>query len=367
MSIRTNLLNNFPSNIDKTSEIFTALVSNSKGTGVIESALNDLITFMGEWYSTPSLYEQKGEQFDRTLSFFSYLTRFTDETDKSIKNRVAALFIRNHDTSWGSRFNIQKIFEQYFPSGKIYVVENSYPIEDSIIKEGDFVSHDVTKWNIVNAEIAERARFSKSFGVALPDGSSEISQTIDVDNAKDSAFFLHFFCQGKCSAEIKDNNGRYWNSAKHYWQENKSDTIFESSDWENFSVWFTNFSEGLSRAVDNSITSVTITIKGSDSGECFIDYVRVFEKQPYPSFTLIAHFTNSNSFGSLALFPGNEDPVDGETETSYDNAGYFNQVYMSGVSAGFAQDLYQDLLDYVRASGVKANIEIVSKDMDKDN
>ena len=366
MSISTNLLNNFPSSINKTAEFFSSLIANSKGTGVVESVLKDLNSFMKDWYSTPSLYEQTGEQFERTLSFFSYLTRFTDETDKSIKNRVAALFIRNHDTSWGSKYNIQKIFEQYFPSGTIYVVENSYPVEDSIIQEGDFVSHEVTKWNLVNAEIVERARFSKSYGVSLANGSSEISQTINVDNAKDSSYFLHFFCLGKCYVEITDNNGRYWNSARNYWQENKSDTIFESSDWENFSVWFTNFSEGLSRAVDNSITSVTITIKGSDSGECFIDYVRVFEKQPYPSFTLIAHFTNSNSFGSLALFPGNDDPVEGETNTSYDNAGYYNQVYMSGISAGFAQDLYQDLLDYVRASGVKANIEIVSKDMEKD-
>lgn len=364
MNLKSQLRNSYPNIIDKTKEIFSALVVNDKETAALQSALNDLIVYMKGWYSTPSLYEQTGEQFDRTVACFSYLTKFTDETEKSLKNRISAIFIRNHDKAWGSKYNIQRIFEQYFPSGHIYIVENSYPIEDSILKEGDFVSADLTYWSVNNVEIDKRARFSKTFGAVLLDENSELIQTVDVNNHSDSAYFLHFFCLGKCSVEITDNNGRFWNNNQKIWQETSSDMSFESDDWSDCDMWFTNFSEGLSRAVDDSISTVTVKFKGNSENECYIDYVRLFEKHPYPSFSVIAQFTSSNTFGSLGLFPGEDDPVEGETPKSYENAGYYNGVYMSGVAAGFAQDIYQDLLNYVRATGVKANIEIVSKDID---
>ena len=35
---------------------------------------------------------------------------------------------------------------------------------------------------------------------------------------------------------------------------------------------------------------------------------------------------------------------------------------MSGVPVGFAMDIYEELLDYLRSQGVKAYLEIVVKD-----
>lgn len=363
MNIKSQLRNSYPNNIDKTSEIFSALVANDKGTAVFESLLNDLIEYMHEWYSTPSLYEQTGDQLDRTISFFSYLKRFTDESDQSIKNRIAAIFIRNHDTSWGSKYNIKKVFEQYFPSGNIFVVENSYPIADSLIKEGDFISHDLTFWETVNVIVDERARFSKSNGAVLIGEGSSLRQTVDVDSLHESTYYLHFFAKGKCDVEIKDSNGRYWNNVRKIWQTNACRAEFSADEWDGCSLWYSNFSEGNQRTVDESIKSVSINFTGTAEGECYIDYVRLFYKFPYPSFTLIAQFTSSNSFGAMAVFPGHNDPVEGESSESYGNASYYNGSYMTGVAAGFAQDIYQDLLDYLRASGVRANIEIVTKDV----
>ncbi len=367
MSIKNQLRNSYPNNIDKTAEIFKALVANDKGTAVFESLLNDLLVYMKEWYSTPSVYDQEGELLDRTISFFSYITRFTDETDFALKNRIAALFIRNHDESWGSKFNIKRVFEQYFPSGTIYVVENSFPINQSLIKEGDFISTSLTFWDAENIEIDKRARFSKSNGIVLLNETSSLKQTVDVNNHADLSYFLHFFCKGKCFVEITDNNGRYWNNELKIWQANQSSALFNNEEWDNCDLWISNFSEGDSREIDETITSVTVNFIGNPENECYIDYVRLFEKYTYPSFTVIAQFTTSNTYGALGLFPGENDPMEEHTQLAYDNAGYYDGVYMTGVAAGFAQDIYQDLLNYLRASGVKANIEIVSKDYYEDD
>ena len=46
----------------------------------------------------------------------------------------------------------------------------------------------------------------------------------------------------------------------------------------------------------------------------------------------------------------------------FGNYGYYDKSYLSGVPIGFASDIYEDLLDYLRAQGVKAYLEIVIKD-----
>lgn len=366
MDIKNQLRNSFPNNIEKTSEIFSALVANDKGTAVIQSVLQDLTDYMKEWYSTPSLYEQEDTQLEKTIDFFSYIERFTDETDKSLKNRVAAVFIRNHDTSWGSRYNVKRVFEQYFPSGNIYVIENSFAMDDSLLQEGDFLSNDLTFWNGSNIEVDRRARFSKSNGVVLLDDTSSLSQQVSVDSGECSAYWLHFFCLGKCSVTITDNNGRFWNAGTSSWQDTETSTDFETAEWNDCDLWYSNFTESEEREIDSSITSVTITFSGNSGAECYIDYVRLFPKYSYPSFTVIAQFTSLNSYGAMAVFRGENDPADDAGENEYGSASYYNGAYMTGLAAGFAQDLYMDLLDCLKAAGVKANIEIVSKDVFED-
>ena len=44
------------------------------------------------------------------------------------------------------------------------------------------------------------------------------------------------------------------------------------------------------------------------------------------------------------------------------NYGYYDKSFLSGVAAGYAKDVYEELLDYLRPQGVKAYLDIVIKD-----
>ena len=57
--------------------------------------------------------------------------------------------------------------------------------------------------------------------------------------------------------------------------------------------------------------------------------------------------------------PGDDEPA---TQTKYKNYGYYDQAHITGIKTGFSQDIYEDLLNYVKADGVKAYIEIINKD-----
>jgi hypothetical protein len=91
-----------------------------------------------------------------------------------------------------------------------------------------------------------------------------------------------------------------------------------------------------------------------------VDYIRLFEKQPYASFTVIAHFEAESAEKALKLAPGTTDPS--EEIEDYKDYDYHNQAFVTGAAAGFAQDIYNDLLDMLRAQGVKAYFDIVIKD-----
>ena len=100
MDLLEQLRGNFPKTIDKSKPVFSSLIANNNGTAAIQKQLEDLFAYMKEWISTPNVYEQTGVMLDKTTRFFSFLERFADETDTSFKNRFAAIFIRNHDTSY---------------------------------------------------------------------------------------------------------------------------------------------------------------------------------------------------------------------------------------------------------------------------
>ena len=63
---------------------------------------------------------------------------------------------------------------------------------------------------------------------------------------------------------------------------------------------------------------------------------------------------------AMKLAPGNADPTDKIKD--YKKYDYFDHAFITGVAAGFAQDIYNDLLNLLRAQGVKAYLEIVVKD-----
>ena len=613
MDLLEQLRGNFPKTIDKSNPVFSSLIANDEHNAAIQEQLEYLFNYMKEWISTPNVYNQTGVMLDKTVSFFSFLERYADETEQSLKNRFAAIFIRNHDTRWGTAFDVKSVFKQYFPSAKIYLVENTNKIDDAtpefanLLSDGDIDTDTPTAWTLTNCVATSAARFSKAYGIEMNQSGGHFEQTVTVLNRKkindtepyeykNLAYFLHFFLSGRVKVRIYNSaNSKYWDNENKAWSSSAVDNLFEKSEWNDCSLYF--LTEGdddntditvsfyyesdpvvselenaalngkvpVTWTLDNCtetdgvielsqsdasvyttadvipettyklgfglIGKVTVTIMNDngkywditdkiwressvsylvrsaewedkifdiipESGDAnitvtfdyeddtaylrntfisgqlvtqetltdctkaynvitmdqmssvasytadvspltsysldfkfkgrtsiviqndnseywditankwssaevrndlfsdnkvvhtinidanadtteltisyeipnsYLDYFRLFEKQPYGSFTVMAYFEGNTSMGVFGLAAGDADPNIATEEATppqprYGNYGYYDKSYLSGVPIGFASDIYEDLLDYLRAQGVKAYLEIVIKD-----
>ena len=361
MDLLEQMRGTFPKTIDKSKPVFSALVANAQGNGAIQKQLNDLLKYMKEWTSTPDIYKQTGDMLSKTATFFTFLERFADETDASFKQRIAAIFIRNHDTKWGTPFDVKSVFKQYFPHAVVYLVENTNKIDapepglGNLFLDGDIDTDTPTDWTLSNCSATADARFSKSYGIELDQAGGSLSQTVNIDD--EATYFLHFFLKGKVAVQVKDNTDKYWNNTTKTWSDTAVDNIFEKDEWDNISLYF---------ITQEHASSVTVYFNYVDT-LTYVDYFRLFKKQPYSSFTVIAHFEGDTAVNAFGLAAGDADPNITTTEPTppqprYGNYGYYDKSFLSGVPAGFAQDIYEDLLDYLRSQGVKAFLDIVIKD-----
>lgn len=139
---------------------------------------------------------------------------------------------------------------------------------------------------------------------------------------------------------------------------NPNPIIGGTDDWKDQSLYF---------FTDYTMDKVEISINGETFG-C-VDYVRMYKKLFEPSFAIIAHFEGNANDEAMALANGNRDDgpvtnlVDGATDPAkYGNYSYYDGAFLTGVSSGYAQDIYADLLEYVRSIGVKAYINIINRD-----
>ena len=461
MDLLNQLLSNFPKTIDKKNPVFSALIANSKGTGAIQEQLEYLFKYMKEWISTPDVYEQTGVMLKKTITFFSFLEPFADESDTSLKNRFRTIFVRNHDTKWGTPYDVKNVFKEYFPHAEIYLVENVNKIDSTepglanLIKDGDITADTTEDWTLSDCFISEYARFSKSYGIEFNNPNGVLTQE-DIAVQSSKPYFLHFFLKGGCKVIIKDNNDKYWNFTTKTWSDTEVKNSFTTEirdnlnniidyKWDNRSLWFITTAttstvtisfemDGIGQrasvelvfSLDNPVNQQTVIPAGtvvSDStdtycfttredviiekgevnskivwadaeefgldyilgantvtkiqsdlpatisvnnpkkvtGGTYMDYFRLFWKQPYGSFTVIAHFEGNTSVGVFGLAPGDADP-NPLPQPRYSNFGYYDKSFLSGVPIGFATDIYEDLLDYLRAQGVRAFLDIVIKD-----
>lgn len=357
MNLADQLRGNFPKTIDKSRPIFSALIANDNGDAAIQKQIADLLAYMKEWTSTPDVYEQTGLMLEKTIKFFSYLERFADETETSLKNRFGALFVRNHDKKWGTPYDIKNVFRQYFPHAEIFLVENvNDAITENLFDDGDIDSSSPIAWTLTNCSATQDARFSKAYGIEMAQAGGVLSQSVSAD--AETTYFLHFFLKGAANVTIKSDNDLYWNDETKEWDASLASKHFETEDWNNQSLFF---------ITGENDSSVTISFEYA--GEtAYLDYFRLFEKQPYGSFTVIAHFEGNTGLGVFGLAAGDSDPNIPSEDPSvppqprYGNYGYYDKSYMSGVPIGFASDIYEDLLDYLRVQGVKAYLDIVIKD-----
>ena len=380
MELVNQIRSNFPKTIDKSKPIFSALIANDNGNAAIQEQIDYLLKYMKEWISTPNVYNQSGLMLEKTIKFFSYLERFADETEASLKNRFKAIFVRNHDTKWGTPYDVKSVFRQYFPHAEIYLVENVnkidsvIPEEANFIVDGDISTSSPTVWKGSGWTADKDAAFSKSYGIKMNTASGVLYQDIqDLPNRvrinetepyeyKNLTYYLHFFMQGKIDVQITrvdDGTTKYWDYSDNTWKTTVVNNRFETTEWNDCSLYF--FTDG-----DDDTRDITVKFNYVDT-LTYLDYFRLFQKQPYSSFTVIAHFTGNTSLGAFGLAAGDDDPNDGSEAATppqprYGNYGYYDKSFLSGVPIGFASDIYEDLLNYLRSQGVMASLDIVIKD-----
>ena len=352
----------FPKTIDKNKPVFSALVANENGDAALQKQIVDLLSYMKEWTSTPDIYRQSGDMLIKTITFFSFLERFADESERNLKERFRAIFVRNHDEKWGTPFDVKNVFKQYFPRAVIYLVENTNKIDDTdpglrnLLLDGDIAEEEPTDWTLTNCNAEQAARFSGAYGISLKNTGAKLSQTVDVNSS--STYFLHFFIKGSVLVQIKNNSNKYWDNHDKTWKSSEVNNVINSIDaWNNRSLFFITEEETES-------VSITFLYNGILT---YIDYFRLFAKQNYSSFTVIVHFDGNTGSKVFGLAAGDDDPNIETTSPTppqprYSNYGYFDQSFLSGVAAGYAKDVYEELLDYLRSQGVKAYLDIVVKD-----
>ena len=231
----------FPTLINKKKSVFSALFANDSKTGTIETIFNELEETRKVWeIDSANIYNQTGEQLEKTLALFSVLERVNSDTDHTILARLRLLFYRNGDKVWGDKWDILNLFKTFFNSENVWLINNTD--DENLLINGDFENQDA--WVLTDGASYEReARFEGTTGI-LFNSSGTLEQTVNV-NAK-TVYFLHFFLKGNVRVKITDNNGRYWIPEGYTgaWGNTEHWTSFASNDWCNRSMFFINDSRG---------------------------------------------------------------------------------------------------------------------------
>ena len=387
----------FPTLINKKKSVFSALFANDSKTGTIETIFNELEETRKVWeIDSANIYNQTGEQLEKTLALFSVLERVNSDTDRTILARLRLLFYRNGDKVWGDKWDILNLFKTFFNSENVWLINNTD--DENLLINGDFENQDA--WVLTDGASYEReARFEGTTGI-LFNSSGTLEQTVNV-NAK-TVYFLHFFLKGNVRVKITDNNGRYWIPEGYTgaWGNTEHWTSFASNDWCNRSMFFIN---------DSRVSSVTVTF-GYETGHFgFVDYVRLNKKTKASTFSLIAVFEGTTTDDTANLAPGTNDPIvahdydhmmygspgnadatqdaqmegydnmtyldeqkalapdspvgyDGHKTVDYEKMSYFDNAFLFG--RGGLKELYQGIMDIVQPGGVTSFIELLTRETD---
>lgn len=358
MIVKQQLLNNFPNTINKTAPVFSSMVANSDNTGMLEKQLNDILNYMKEWVDTYNLYEQSDELLMKTVNFISFIKKFTDENDGSIKNRIKSIFIRKGDTKWGTVENIKNVFKQYAATANVYVLENSLDFNSSsnLIQGGDFTDLEQTEWTLNdNAIMTSKASFSGSFGIELGT-KGQISQKLY--NVEPGTYYLHYMGNGPVNPCVHDRtNSCYWYEDSESWQSDFRTITHNSTEWQQRTIWF---------YVPEKTTIGIYFYNWNTTKVGYVDYIRLIKKPIHPCFTVLLHYSGELTGKELALAPGTNDPItrveEDEIPSYYNGYGYFDQAFLTGAGSGSSITVFQELLELVRPVGVQANFELVKRE-----
>lgn len=337
IEIKNRIISNFPLAIQD-DKIFNTQVEAEA------NSIKSLKDYSTEYTGNVDVYQQNGEMLDKTISFFSFLEKLSGESEDGLKNRFRALFVRNNISPWGTSYSIKNVFKQYFKYANIFIQENTRDESENLIVDGNF-EEGSSSWNFNNSSLTSVDKFAGQNSVLLNSGS-ELSQIVHLEDI--GCYTVHFFMKGELNLRIKNSNNQYWDFDNLVWDNNLKEKKFNCDNWNNQSCFF----------LTDVSTDITLSFNGIQG--TFLDYISLFKKKKNATFTVVCQFEGVTADGALILAPGSDDPVNDKIDRSM--YGFYDHTHFTGIKTGFAKDIYNDLLQYLKPVGVQAFLNILVKE-----
>ena len=355
-----NLIDYTASGINTEDETYKVIFSDDEGDGAAAKELDQVLEFINYYTKTDNVRNHKGYTLDMIVKEFTGFRRMLHEPDSVYLRRFLAITERKKDEVWGTKWNIQHVFEAYFNWVKIYVSECTDDITKNLLADGDFEDDDGGWEPGGQAGYAGEARFSGKRGLRIYGNTGTCAQ--EISGLRGGVYTFHFFMEGKCGVRIKDSEGRYWNATaepNNYvlkWQQDEFINKFESAAWQDVFCFL----------VLPETADISIEFAALENEKCYIDYARLFEKPLNPSYTVIVQYEGfqETTDKALHLGRGREDPVDG---VDYFRESYFDRHYITSRRGSRRRDVFNSLLEIIRPLGIQPFLEFVEKECEEDN
>jgi len=339
--------------INKEDELYKVLFSDDEGNGAWAGELDKALEFINYYTKTDDVRNHKGVPLEMIIKEFSAFRRMMFEPDANYLRRFLAVTERKKDETWGTKWNIQHVFEAYFNMVNFYVAETTDHRDNNLLENGDFETNEA--WKLKGgAAYKGDARFSGKRGLYFNGMPGKCKQS--VEGLQNGEYTLHFFIEGKCGVRIKNAEGKYWNSTakpNNYilsWQNEEFINEFEGKSWMDVFCFVI-----LPEPMD-----ITIEFIPQNGIECKIDYVRLFRKLLNPSYTVVVQFEGWQvTEKSLHLGVGKDDPIDG---VDYSKESYFDHSYIVGRYGAHRKEVFESLLTIVRPRGIQPFLEFIEKE-----
>lgn len=347
--IGKRLREHFSPKFNKSGEIFGALVANENGTGAIEQMFKYGDTVMETYAKSGNVYELDSALLDQAMKVLSYFERFYNESDESFVKRNKSIFIRNYDETFGTVWNLKHVFEYYFPGARIFSIDNIGLWTNNLLVNSSFESNEpeeINMWELGNAVISSLGAFAGEKGVVFQN-NGVIKQSVQVENGY---YFVTVAIKGKGDIEVIGENG---NAKKLFKIGEKivdgvgSKRRVSTNDWDFVQLFF------------HCDETETISVNVYGDMDTKLDLVTLDKKENYPRFVVYVWF-DGVSIGdkTLHLSTEGEDPIEG---IDYDKESYYNNAFFVGSSGkSFAEDIYNDILNMVKAAGTKGELMLLT-------
>lgn len=343
------LRNNFPTNLDKTSDNFKTLIANYEvdeiteenidQLGLMEYLLYNMYKLSQEYSQNTDVYNWNDVMFDRLAKFIC--TSFIRYHDADYLRRTMGIFFNRSQIQWGTKEDIKSVYKAFYGNdADVFCVDNSKSFSENLLINGDFENEG--GWGNGLYFTESRAAFCGNRAAYLKFQQYYITQSVTLEPGR---YSLNMFANGDATV-----------------------TITISSENVIVKPFLSNEDKYIHRQVKFDIENTcTITIKVENKTQnviSYVDFIRLF-KIDFPCFSVIARFLGLHAAKKVVLSDENGDPVGTEFEdTLY---GYLNTSFLNGAGENVADTLEDYIMDYLRPVGVKGYTDVVVRDFEGDS